>query len=303
MKKYLYSLLPILLMAVSVQAQVHHPEFWLEMKWFVNDNPGQNRVIAFGYDPIARDSIAQRGKVARDSGWLRDSTWLDDIIGGGEQLAPGPGANSDYAAFTGYTIDRQYMESGAYVDIRQKPSSPSFTRTYEISIARGDGTNSFSFIWDKSKIPAIINHIMISPAPQNAPGRTKMDMEQFSRLDIPKDSIGVYSKMLITLYYNQELGVNDDVQAYEGLALTVYPNPMQEKSTIVIQTPHTGMLQMEVYDPLGRKILDRSIRAIVGTNAVELYRNEFPAAGLYYVRVHTTTGGGLNTITKAFQVF
>lgn len=256
------------------------PEFSLSLKFFVNDNPGQHKEIFLGYDPNASDSL--EGKNAYTA-----------LQAGGEQLYPPP-FNYDDARFTGYTIGRGYLAEGGPIDIRRKPDSTSFILNYEISLTTTQEATSGSFIWDNKHIPQIINHIFLEPATISpGPARKRTDLKEGYRFDMPnRDSLGKYSKILVSLYYNREPLSNVDHDDVLDKSVSISSNPLTESSTLSIFVERTSDARISIYDVSGRVVYSFERTLGIGLNTMPLHESYFPLSGAYYIQIRTSDARG-----------
>lgn len=262
------------LLCLASSAFAQRPEFWLGVKFFVNDDPSQFRTIYFGYDATASDS-------------LEGSKWFGDIVVGGEQMYPPPFENDD-ARFTGYTIDRGgELGDGSPIDVRKKTDSSGFILNYEISLTTRNETQSATLSWDRTLIPETISHIFLEPATISpGPGRKRTDMKVENSLNLPnRDSISKYSKTLISLYYNKEPvdGVRSESMLERSVA--IYPNPISESSIVSIFLEKSTDVTISIVDAAGRKIKDISSGSLSGLSAIPLPSSLFPVSGAYFVTI------------------
>lgn len=287
MKRYI-PLLLLVMFAPAIHAQT--PQFSMWIKFFINDNPGNNKEAHFGYDPNASDSL--EGKNA-----------YTELMPGGEQMYPPPFQYND-VRFTGYTIDRGYLGDGSPIDIRKKPDSSSFVLNYELSITTLPEATSASLIWDKNLIPAIINHIYLEPATIGpGPARKRTDMKTESRFDMPnRDSIGKYSKTLVTIYYNREPinSVSKDETLDRSIAIS--SNPISETSTLSVFRDRTAEVSITLFDMTGRQIQSIDQELHVGVNSIPLSKSLFPVSGAYLVRIKTIDAQGVATTSRIVHV-
>lgn len=278
----------LVVLSSSVYAQT--PEFSMWVKFFINDNPGANKQAFFGYDVNASDQF--EGKNA-----------YKELIAGGEQMYPPPFQYNDIR-FTGYTIDRGYLGDGGPIDIRKKPDSSSFVLNFELSITTLPEATSASLIWDKNLIPAIINHIYLEPATISpGPGRKRTDMKTESRFDMPnRDSIGKYSKTLVTIYYNREpiSGVSEDEML--DRSITISSNPILESGAVNVFLERTSEVSITLFDMTGRQIQNIDQELHVGFNSIPLPKSLFPASGAYLVRIRTRDTHGVANTSRIVHV-
>lgn len=287
MKRYIFVALVVALGSVT-HAQT--PQFSMWVKMFINDNPGDNKQAYFGYDANASDS-------------LEGPNAYTELMAGGEQMYPPPFQYND-VRFTGYTINRGYLGDGSPIDIRKKPDSASFVLNFELSITTTTEATSASLIWDKNLIPPIINHIYLEPATIGpGPARKRTDMKTESRFDMPnRDSIGKYSKTLVTIYYNREpinsVGEDDALNR----SITISSNPIFETSTLSIFSERMKDVSITLFDMTGRQIqtIDQDLH--VGLNSIPLSKSLFPASGAYLVRIRTSDSHGVANTTRIVHV-
>jgi hypothetical protein len=275
------------LSAQSIFAQT--PEFFLPIRFFVNENPNQNMLIYLGFDPAASDSL--EGKNAYTS--LKE---------GGEQMYPPPFQYDD-ARFTGYTIGRNYLGDGCPIDIRRKPDSASFMLSYEISITTKFETQSAHLTWNQNQIPAIIKHIILEPGTISpGPVRKKTDMKTVSRFDMPnRDSISKYSKTILTLYYNMD-PLESVKQNSLDRSLTVYPNPLTLSGSFTFASPTSVDLQYSIIDITGKEIYHTAVGIVSGLMTIPLETSIFPASGAYFLQVRTKNNEGILTAHRLLHV-
>jgi hypothetical protein len=287
MKKYIPLLLLVML---APAAHTQTPQFSMWVKFFINDNPGNSKEAYFGYDANASDSL--EGKNA-----------YTELMPGGEQMYPPPFQYNDIR-FTGYTINRGYLGDGSPIDIRKKPDSSSFVLNYELSLTTLQEATSASLIWDKNLIPAIINHIYLEPATIGpGPGRKRTDMKTESRFDMPnRDSIGKYSKTLVTIYYNREPSSSVSEDERLDRSLTLSSNPISEQSAVNIFTDRTSEVIITMFDMTGRQILRIEQELHLGLNSIPLSKSLFPASGAYFVRIRTSDSHGAANTSRIVHV-
>ena len=288
MKRYFTLLL--LLTAFGSVSTAQTPQFSMWVKLFINDNPGNNKQAYFGYDGNANDS-------------LEGPNAYTELMEGGEQMYPPPFQYND-VRFTGYTIDRGYLGDGSPIDIRKKPDSAAFVLNFELSITTLPEATSASLIWDKNLIPPIINHIYLEPATIGpGPGRKRTDMKTESRFDMPnRDSIGKYSKTLVTIYYNCEPinSVSDDEVLDRSISLS--SNPISEHSTLSVFSGRASGVSIALFDMTGRQIQTIAHDLHVGLNSIPLSKSLFPASGAYLVRIRTSDSHGVANTTRIVHV-
>lgn len=90
----------------------------------------------------------------------------------------------------------------------------------------------------------------------------------------------------------------DDAPAPSSeLALVVYPNPTATSATVVVEAPTAGLLRLDLFDALGRRvkvIADGNYSS--GTHEFRLATNDLPN-GLYLVMVRSTEGRQFKGLT------
>ena len=241
-----------------------------KLKVLVQAN-GLSRNLAFGYDPNASDSMT-------------DVQW-------NEMMLPSGGAPGDFdARMTSSVTKRTYLTSegndGGYTDIRHKPARDSFQLQFELN---NNGYNlgvPTTLYWDNTVIPAIIKHIYLSPE-TDPDEKIRLDMKQENQFTIPSrfDSASKYTPMLITILYNQEImGVRSQNTASNDL--TIFPNPMDSRSSLHFIISDEARLTLSAYDITGKKVFERKVNAIMGENTIELGKNDFAAhSGIYLLRL------------------
>jgi hypothetical protein len=280
-----------LLMLCGSLSQAQIPEFSMWVKFFINDNPGENKQAFFGYDANASDSL--EGKNA-----------YTELMPGGEQMYPPPFQYND-VRFTGFTINRGYLGDGCPIDIRKKTDSVAFILNYEISITTLPEATSGSIIWDKNLIPSAVNHIYLEPATIGpGPWRKRTDMKTESRLDMPnRDSLSKYSKMLVSIYYNCE-PVNS-VAADEKLdrSLSLSSNPMTGESTMLsLSLEKPANVYLVISDMNGKELRQIEAGYVSGKQDIPLLRTLFAATGTYMLQVRATNSDGTSTAARILQV-
>jgi hypothetical protein len=81
-----------------------------------------------------------------------------------------------------------------------------------------------------------------------------------------------------------QVGVDDEPVLDSELRLDAYPNPWGEKLSIQFETDHVGIVQVEVFDLLGRLVHSGSQPHSGGSGSYE-WRGNDATPGLYIVRV------------------
>jgi hypothetical protein len=252
-----------------------------------------SRHLAFGFDGNASDTMFD--------GAPKDSL-LDKKYG--ELLLPEGGAPGDFdARMTDRTLGRTYLTfydsttfDGGFIDIRRKPSADSFQLQYELYQNAADIGVPVSISWDNSNIPTSVQHVYLSPE-GNPDIKVRLDMKTENQLSIDArfDSASLYKVMLITVVYK---GAKNAVTQTGPLpnAVSVFPNPMDSRSSVRFMLDEDGMMRVSAYDIIGKKVTEKIIKGTRGENEVTLDRNDFPSrSGVYLVRITGTEG---NTIVK-----
>jgi hypothetical protein len=75
----------------------------------------------------------------------------------------------------------------------------------------------------------------------------------------------------------------------------IKPNPWKTVTDIEITLDKAGRARLEFYDVSGRLVLVKSDEYEVGSHTIRLWREEFPAAGMLYVKL---ISGGMTTEKK-----
>jgi hypothetical protein len=163
---------------------------------------------------------------------------------------------------------------------------------------------SASLIWDKNLIPPIINHIYLEPATIGpGPARKRTDMKTESRFDMPnRDSIGKYSKTLVTIYYNREPSNSVSEDEMLDRSITLSSNPIVEQSTLSIFSEHTSQIRVTMFDMTGRHIQTLEQELHVGLNSIPLSKSLFPASGAYLIRIRTSDSHGVANTYRIVHV-
>jgi len=278
MKKYVTLLVFLAAFGVG-KAQV--PEFSLHVELFINNDSA--RTVIFGYDPTASDSMV----------YLKETWFSAEFPPAGEQLLPPPFSTDDLDfRMTGNYINRPELEidgsDGGPIDIRKKPALDSFTLKYEIDLQIVPGTTNAKLEWNAQAIPAIINRITL--ASYHFPDSLRLDMKNTSSFILPLiDSGGLYSSMILTLYYNTveivKAGVNPAATSSPD-ELTLYPNPLDSRSKLHFIMNEDSRVTLSAYDITGKKVFERMIGAVSGENTIDLGRNDLSShPGVYLFRL------------------
>lgn len=77
---------------------------------------------------------------------------------------------------------------------------------------------------------------------------------------------------------------------YQELDATFFPNPVQGRGQLKLQTQEAGMLQVQYYDPLGRSV--QLEQMYIGSGEVQL-ELELPGSGVWYCELWQETSSGL----------
>jgi len=68
--------------------------------------------------------------------------------------------------------------------------------------------------------------------------------------------------------------------------LKVFPNPAHDQITLQINSEHSGVVQLQVYDLSGRKISEKTQQLLIGNNNLEYTISGFKP-GIYYFRLQS----------------
>ena len=112
------------------------------------------------------------------------------------------------------------------------------------------------------------------------------------------NNVSVETMSLYPEMYNDELDVFKlNISTREDVLnvadVTLYqntPNPFQKSTLISWEMPTTESIDFEIMDNSGRLMMKRTITASKGTNVIELDRNEFQSAGVYFYTIKTSYG-------------
>ncbi|MFI5263632.1 MAG: T9SS type A sorting domain-containing protein [Candidatus Kapaibacterium sp.] len=280
MKKLLLIFALIAFVFSNANAQI--PEFGLRVKFFRDTATSPNKTIAFGYDPTAADTLEDNGKKPPNYKWYPDL--------GGEQDAPPGGLDWDFrlsGAFIGRYSD---LPSGSLVDIRKKPTGPSFRLQFEIDMIENDLTN-VHLEWDNTSIPAIVKHILLASNQDTL--HPRLDMKTTSSFSFSRrDSIEHYGSMILTLYYNSDPADVAVSALLTSEQLSIYPNPMDSRSKLHFFATADSRLTLSAYDITGKKVFERRIDALAGDNDVAIGTEDLSSrTGVYLFRLTGNMSG------------
>ena len=92
--------------------------------------------------------------------------------------------------------------------------------------------------------------------------------------------------------------VEDAVPTSFSLSLEAYPNPFADHATISYELPEAGIVELAVYDVLGRLVVDMSDRpAGAGAHTTSLSMENLPS-GMYFIRLRTRSAAVSRRLTK-----
>lgn len=268
----------ILCCALSAHAQ----EFKLKLTYTVDGTPWA-KPLYLGYDPSATDTFDHPAK------------WPMPEYPEGEVEVPPAGFGNIDCRFTGLTINRPKLGEGCYIDIRQKPTAPSFALLYEIDII-ADGATAAKFTWDRSSFPALVKHLYL--ATSASPNRPRLDMVTTGEFNIPVDSMqatGKYQRMVLTLLYNED---SLAVSSQNAVSRTsVYPTMVEPAQRLHLSLAFASTVDVIVFDALGRAVRSAEMMANEGVNELPSSLTQLPA-GTYVVDVRDRTIGGQSVRQK-----
>jgi len=90
----------------------------------------------------------------------------------------------------------------------------------------------------------------------------------------------------------------DAVPTSFSLSLEAYPNPFAEHATISYELPEAGIVELAVYDVLGRLVVDMSDGpAVAGAHSTSLSMGNLPS-GMYFIRLQTSSATVSRRLTK-----
>jgi len=101
--------------------------------------------------------------------------------------------------------------------------------------------------------------------------------------------------------------INIDNGTYTGMNefsrdmidMNIFPNPMNNSSTLSFNLPEDNFTTIDVYDVLGNKVLTLDNKLLnAGIHYYQLSRNDFNASGSYFIRI---TSGEFSFV-KQFMV-
>lgn len=84
-----------------------------------------------------------------------------------------------------------------------------------------------------------------------------------------------------------------------GLRLSAFPNPSLQSVRIDFQSPHTGYVEIGLFNPLGESIEDIYNQEVTSGNHEITFEHKSLPPGLYYLRA--IFGGSSTTIALDFQ--
>jgi hypothetical protein len=260
----------IVLLLLCIGLQVRAQEFSLHLQYFVNGSATPNRTVVFGFDPTASDSLTDGVK------------WLSEEFAGGEQEYPSDPFGDIDCRWGGQVINRPYLGSGGPIDIRRKPTGDHFQLPYELDL-RAIGASSVRIAWNKSLIPASINHIFMSSGV--FPTRIRLDLKEQSEFILPvKDSSGLYDRMIFTILYNQDnLGV--PAINSENSEIVISPSIIASTTPMTLWLNEDKTVAIKIMDVMGRKISETIMDVHSGSNTIPstLLRTLIP--GMYTVQI------------------
>lgn len=106
-------------------------------------------------------------------------------------------------------------------------------------------------------------------------------------------NVGVNYYRIKEFDYNGNAMVSDiravDYQINQEASIAIYPNPTKDKVTISLLVPQTAVVNIEVYDMAGRKLLEKANRTIYeGLHQEEVDLSEL-GAGVYILKISSNT--------------
>jgi hypothetical protein len=75
----------------------------------------------------------------------------------------------------------------------------------------------------------------------------------------------------------------------ESIIVSINPNPLQGNGTVIIQSKNDQLLNMQVYDVMGRVILSKQLPLRLGINTMNLNSNYW-ASGVYFISLQSSNG-------------
>ena len=75
----------------------------------------------------------------------------------------------------------------------------------------------------------------------------------------------------------------------ESIIVTINPNPLQGNGTLIIQSKNDQVLNIQVYDVMGRVMFSKQVPLSRGANTMNLYSNYW-ASGIYFISLQSSSG-------------
>jgi PKD repeat protein len=105
-----------------------------------------------------------------------------------------------------------------------------------------------------------------------------------------------HADVFLNFLGNSILGLEETNPGKE--LLTVYPNPVRDQLTLLLDLPVSLNVDIEIFTNTGQEIYSASASVSAGQNIVLIPFNDFPA-GMYMIRIHSEKG--LNFIRKIIK--
>lgn len=98
----------------------------------------------------------------------------------------------------------------------------------------------------------------------------------------PNDSLAFF------MGYNQPLGLKDQDRNID-LSVNLFPNPANNRATVLINSTNTGSAIINVTNTLGQLVYSNNYKLSIGSNSMDLNCDDF-SSGIYNLSVETKKG-------------
>lgn len=194
----------------------------------------------------------------------------------------------------GITVDPEGILYVSGTDVVRK-----WVKMFEVDVASG-------LAMEVGSLPSSTAFFEFDQDPNGAPFEEPADVAIASSYQLSEDggrddvAYVVDRSAQAAFVFRRSVSVNaEKSEAVESFSLEQnHPNPFSSQSTIAYSTSVSGMIELSVYDMLGRKVevLDSGVRN-AGRHAAIIDASGY-ASGLYVVRLDTPTG----TASRTFHV-